>query len=47
MFIAFFRDSGGPLVCDGKQAGIVSFGSQNCSVGSPDVYTRASNFIGK
>ncbi|XP_017754464.1 PREDICTED: chymotrypsin-1-like [Eufriesea mexicana] len=37
-------DSGGPLVANGKQIGIVSFGSP-CAIGKPDVYTRVSSFV--
>ncbi|KAL6448595.1 hypothetical protein ACFW04_000459 [Cataglyphis niger] len=36
-------DSGSPLVANGTQIGIVSFG-QPCAVGYPDVYTRVSSF---
>lgn len=39
-------DSGGPLVCDGKQVGIVSFGSALCASGLPNAYTRVSSFTG-
>ncbi|KAA0701815.1 Chymotrypsin-like protease CTRL-1 [Triplophysa tibetana] len=39
-------DSGGPLVCESSgvwyQVGIVSWGGEDCSVGSPAVYTRIS-----
>jgi trypsin len=35
-------DSGGPLTLNGIQIGIVSFGSPNCGVGIPSVYTRIS-----
>ncbi|XP_014215792.1 chymotrypsin-2-like [Copidosoma floridanum] len=37
-------DSGGPLVIDGQQIGIVSFGVP-CGKGYPDVYTRVSSFL--
>ncbi|XP_033346598.1 chymotrypsin-1-like [Bombus vosnesenskii] len=37
-------DSGGPLIHDDVQIGVVSFG-QPCAVGKPDVYTRVSSFI--
>ncbi|KOX73949.1 Chymotrypsin-1 [Melipona quadrifasciata] len=37
-------DSGGPLVVNDVQVGIVSFG-QPCAVGKPDVYTRVSSFV--
>ncbi|KAL6448591.1 hypothetical protein ACFW04_000458 [Cataglyphis niger] len=36
-------DSGSPLVVNGSQVGIVSFGSP-CAVGYPDVFTRVSSF---
>ncbi|XP_050465746.1 chymotrypsin-1-like [Cataglyphis hispanica] len=36
-------DSGSPLVSNGSQVGIVSFGSP-CAVGYPDVFTRVSSF---
>lgn len=39
-------DSGGPLVCESSgvwyQVGIVSWGDEDCNVGSPVVYTRVS-----
>ncbi|XP_056613050.1 chymotrypsin-like protease CTRL-1 [Triplophysa dalaica] len=39
-------DSGGPLVCESAgvwyQVGIVSWGGEDCNVGSPAVYTRIS-----
>nr|XP_060644379.1 chymotrypsin-like protease CTRL-1 [Anolis sagrei ordinatus] len=41
-------DSGGPLVCQKGSAwtliGIVSWGTTNCNVGTPAVYTRVSKF---
>ncbi|KAM9357495.1 serine protease 57-like [Symphorus nematophorus] len=38
-------DSGGPLVCDGAAAGVVSFSGQRCGdPNTPDVYTRVSSF---
>ncbi|XP_022911963.1 chymotrypsin-1-like [Onthophagus taurus] len=37
-----YMDSGGPLIANGKQIGIVSFGAK-CGV-YPDVYTRISYF---
>lgn len=37
-------DSGGPLIFEGKQIGIVSWGSP-CANGYPDVYTRVSSYI--
>lgn len=41
-----FSDSGGPLQCDDKLVGIVSYGTRVCAVSYPDVYTRASEFVG-
>ncbi|XP_044261156.1 transmembrane protease serine 9-like [Tribolium madens] len=41
---ACFGDSGGPLICDGKLAGIVSYGLLPCARSIPDVYTRASQY---
>lgn len=43
-------DSGGPLICDGYQIGIVSWGSQTCAIAMPAVFTNVSapdirNFI--
>lgn len=41
------RDSGGPLVCNGKQAGVVSGGSLTGICGlEPEVYARVSSYIG-
>ncbi|XP_004067879.2 duodenase-1 [Oryzias latipes] len=38
-------DSGGPMICDGEAAGIVSFSGRRCGDPStPDVYTRISSF---
>ncbi|GJQ85428.1 hypothetical protein Trydic_g23204, partial [Trypoxylus dichotomus] len=37
-------DSGSPLVCNGKQIGIVSWGNP-CANAIPDVYTRISCYI--
>ncbi|KAL1501978.1 hypothetical protein ABEB36_007196 [Hypothenemus hampei] len=37
-------DSGGPLLIDGIQVGIVSFGAEDCAAGFPSVYTRLSEF---
>ncbi|CRL02424.1 CLUMA_CG015168, isoform A [Clunio marinus] len=37
-------DSGGPLVYNGILVGIVSYGTAICSIGAPDVFTRASHF---
>lgn len=31
----FFRDSGGPLVIDGKVAGVLSWRLRNCGDGTP------------
>lgn len=41
---SFQGDSGSPLVVNGTQVGIVSFG-RPCAIGYPDVYTRVSSFI--
>lgn len=38
------EDSGGPLVVNGTQIAIVSFGVVNCSAGIPSVYVRLSYF---
>ncbi|XP_058453173.1 chymotrypsin-1-like [Malaya genurostris] len=37
-------DSGGPLVCNNQLAGVVSYGTRFCGIGSPDVFTRVSEF---
>ncbi|GJQ84821.1 hypothetical protein Trydic_g19585 [Trypoxylus dichotomus] len=37
-------DSGGPLVADGKQIGVVSWGSAQCASGIPDAYARVSSY---
>ncbi|XP_026161400.1 serine protease 57-like isoform X2 [Mastacembelus armatus] len=38
-------DSGGPLICDGAAAGVVSFSGRRCGdPNTPDVYTRISSF---
>lgn len=37
-------DSGGPLIINGTQVGIVSFGYTNCSAGWPSVFTRVTEF---
>ncbi|XP_029171300.1 chymotrypsin-1-like [Nylanderia fulva] len=37
-------DSGSPLVVNGTQVGIVSYG-RPCAIGYPDVYTRVSSFV--
>ncbi|KAM4049806.1 granzyme A-like [Anomaloglossus baeobatrachus] len=37
-------DSGGPLICDGKYAGIISFGIRECGKSKfPGVYTRLTD----
>jgi hypothetical protein len=36
-------DSGGPLVLDGRQIGIVSWGSSNCGGPLPGVFTRVAS----
>ena len=38
-------DSGGPFVCGGKLTGTVSFGSDDCAVGIPDVYAGVPFYI--
>lgn len=38
-------DSGGPLYCNGKLAGITSYGTVICAFGKPDVFTRVSKFV--
>lgn len=38
-------DSGGPLECDGRLAGIVSFGHGCAVAGYPGVYTATSGFL--
>lgn len=37
-------DSGGPLLINGTQVGIVSFGASDCAAGMPSVYTRLTEF---
>ncbi|XP_028138319.2 brachyurin [Diabrotica virgifera virgifera] len=37
-------DSGGPLIVDGVQIGLVSFGPENCMRGFPSVFTRVPKF---
>ncbi|CAH1997986.1 unnamed protein product [Acanthoscelides obtectus] len=37
-------DSGGPLAVDGVQVGIVSFGTSQCGIGKPSVFTRVSSY---
>ena len=45
-------DSGGPLVYREKtsepwyQAGIVSYGTQQCGAGEPGVYTKVETYLG-
>ncbi|XP_071629732.1 chymotrypsin-1-like isoform X1 [Temnothorax longispinosus] len=41
---ACYGDQGSPLVANGVQIGIVSFGNP-CALGYPDVYTRVSSFV--
>ncbi|XP_029177024.1 transmembrane protease serine 9-like [Nylanderia fulva] len=41
---ACMGDSGGPLVANGKQVGVVSWGSP-CAVGAPDVYTNVYHHL--
>ncbi|XP_036150680.1 chymotrypsin-1-like isoform X1 [Monomorium pharaonis] len=41
---ACYGDFGGPLVVDGVQIGIFSFGNP-CALGYPDVYTRVTSFL--
>ncbi|KAG5328502.1 CTR1 protein, partial [Acromyrmex charruanus] len=43
---ACHSDSGGPLVANEVQIGIVSFGNP-CAFGYPDIYTRVSSFVPK
>uniref|UniRef100_A0A336LJ33 CSON001863 protein n=1 Tax=Culicoides sonorensis TaxID=179676 RepID=A0A336LJ33_CULSO len=38
-------DSGGPLACNGKLTGVVSYGTRICGSGAPDVFTRVSAHI--
>ncbi|KAK9730691.1 Trypsin [Popillia japonica] len=38
-------DSGGPLVANGKQIGIVSWGTVPCGLTMPGLYTRVSSYI--
>ncbi|ESO98556.1 hypothetical protein LOTGIDRAFT_226539 [Lottia gigantea] len=38
-------DSGGPMVCSGKLAGVTSWGQVGCPGSTPSVYTRVSSFI--
>jgi trypsin len=47
MILACGGDSGGPLQCDENLVGIVSYGTRVCAVSMPDVYTRASEYVGK
>lgn len=40
-------DSGGPLICNGSAAGVVSFSGRQCGQPrTPDVYTRIASFRG-
>ncbi|XP_058822549.1 chymotrypsin-1-like isoform X2 [Topomyia yanbarensis] len=41
---ACLGDSGGPLVCKNQVSGVVSYGTRFCGIGSPDVFTRVSEF---
>ncbi|KAJ8957062.1 hypothetical protein NQ318_007274 [Aromia moschata] len=38
-------DSGGPLIHDGTQIGIVSIGTQLCEVCSPSIYTNVGRYL--
>ncbi|KAL3279073.1 hypothetical protein HHI36_016587 [Cryptolaemus montrouzieri] len=38
-------DSGGPLIVDGYQVGITSFGARNCKSGYPTVFTRITKYL--
>lgn len=35
---------GGPLVYNGEQVGVVSFGAEKCAIGKPDVFTSVPHF---
>ncbi|KAG5880061.1 hypothetical protein JTB14_034692 [Gonioctena quinquepunctata] len=37
-------DSGGPLIVDGVQIGLVSFGYKDCTAGFPSVFTRLTEY---
>jgi len=37
-------DNGGPIVCDGKLAGVFSWGEANCSPNFPSVFARVSSY---
>ncbi|KAJ8954191.1 hypothetical protein NQ318_005786 [Aromia moschata] len=37
-------DSGGPLIVDGVQVGIVSFGTGDCTLGYPSVFARINSY---
>ncbi|KAJ8954472.1 hypothetical protein NQ314_007078 [Rhamnusium bicolor] len=39
-----FGDSGSPIVADGVQVGVVSFGSRQCALGSITSYARVSSY---
>ena len=34
-------------MCDGNLVGVVSYGTRVCAVSMPDVFTRASEYVGK
>ncbi|XP_045166918.1 brachyurin-like [Mercenaria mercenaria] len=38
-------DSGGPMVCDGKLAGVTSWGASGCDTTKPSVYVRVPNYV--
>ncbi|XP_023018674.2 brachyurin [Leptinotarsa decemlineata] len=38
-------DSGGPLLVNGVQVGIVSFGPENCMLSLPSVFTRVNKYV--
>lgn len=37
-------DSGGPLLVDGVQVGVISFGTVDCQLGLPSVYTGLTEY---
>ncbi|KAK9730711.1 Trypsin [Popillia japonica] len=45
MFTLLGSDSGGPLVANGKQIGVVSWGTAKCGSTQPAVYARVSAYI--